>query len=155
PYDLYPSHIDCTFVSVRPGLVITNPDRPPVEEEIKFFKQNDWRLVDVPMWNGTKEHPVFCQSSRWLSMNVFSITPDKICVEDDEQDLIRLLEGEYGFDVLGIPYRGVFEFGGSLHCSTWDVRRRGGKRDYFPDRTGEGVFAFQDTQQVEFSHVCS
>ncbi|KAF4681554.1 hypothetical protein FOZ60_011964 [Perkinsus olseni] len=155
PYDLYPSHIDCTFVSVRPGLVITNPDRPPVEEEIKFFKQNDWRLVDVPMWNGTKEHPVFCQSSRWLSMNVFSITPDKICVEDDEQDLIRLLEGEHGFDVLGIPYRGVFEFGGSLHCSTWDVRRRGGKRDYFPDRTGEGVFAFQDTQQVEFSHVCS
>ncbi|KAF4722819.1 hypothetical protein FOZ62_010045 [Perkinsus olseni] len=119
-----------------PGLVITNPDRPPVEEEIKLFKQNDWRLVDVPMWNGTKEHPVFCQSSRWLSMNVFSITPDKICVEDDEQDLIRLLEGEYGFDVLGIPYRGVFEFGGSLHCSTWDVRRRGGKLNYFPDWTG-------------------
>lgn len=88
------------------------------------------------MWNGSKEHPVFCQSSRWLSMNVFSITPDKICVEDDEQDLIRLLEGEYGFDVLGIPYRGVFEFGGSLHCSTWDVRRRGGKRSYFPEWAG-------------------
>merc|ERR1719230_1499526 len=64
PYDLYPSHMDCTFVSVRPGLVLTNPDRPVVDEEVKIFKQNDWRLVDVPFYDESKEHPVFCQSSR-------------------------------------------------------------------------------------------
>jgi len=136
PYDLYPSHIDCTFVAVRPGLVLTNPERPPVEKEMKIFKQNDWRLVDVPKWDGSKEHPILCQSSRWLSMNIFSISHSKIVVEEGETEFIQMLEGEYGFDVLGVPYRNVFEFGGSLHCSTWDVRRHGGKKDYFPNREG-------------------
>jgi len=103
---------------------------------VKIFKQNDWRMVDVPMYDESKEHPVFCQSSRWLSMNVFSVTHDKIVVEEGEKKLIQLLEGEHGFDVLGIPFRNVFEFGGSLHCSTWDIRRRGEKKNYFPNRAG-------------------
>ena len=38
PYDLHPSHIDCTFVPLRPpnglfgtqGLAMYNPDRPPL-----------------------------------------------------------------------------------------------------------------------------
>jgi len=136
PYDLYPSHTDCTFVALRPGLVLTNPDRPPVDAEMKIFKQNDWKFFDAPMYSLEKEHPPMCQSSRWLSMNLFSVNHNKIVVEAGEKKLINLLEGEYGFDVLGIPYRNVFEFGGSLHCSTWDVRRRGGKQNYFPNREG-------------------
>jgi glycine amidinotransferase len=136
PYDLFPSHMDCTFVAVRPGLVLTNPDRPFVEEEVKIFKQNDWKMVDIPFFTETKEHPICCQSSRWLSMNVFSITQDKIVVEEGETPLINFLEQEHGFDVLGLPYRKVFEFGGSLHCSTWDIRRRGNMKNYFPNREG-------------------
>jgi glycine amidinotransferase len=69
-------------------------------------------------------------------MNVFSISPNKIVVEAGEKKLIQFLEMEHGFDVLAIPYRGVFEFGGSLHCSTWDVRRRGDKKSYFSNREG-------------------
>ncbi|CAD7970495.1 unnamed protein product [Amoebophrya sp. A120] len=134
PYDLYPSHTDCTFVAVNGHTVLTNPDRPVVEEEVKIFKQNDWRLVDVPYYTTDKEHPPMCQSSRWLSMNLFSITPNKIVCEEGEKPLINYLEGELGFDVIGVPYRQVFEFGGSLHCSTWDVRRTGGCKDFFPNR---------------------
>jgi len=135
PYDLYPSHMDCTFVSVREGLVLTNPDRPPLEEEVNIFKQNDWHFVDVPRYSEAEEHPVFCQSSRWLSMNVLSISPKKIVVEEGETAMTRLLE-DLGFDVITVPFRGVFEFGGSLHCSTWDIRRSGCKRNLFPDREG-------------------
>jgi len=135
PYDLYPSHMDCTFVSVRPGLMLTNPDRPPVPEEVKIFKQNDWRLVDVPRYSEREEHPVFCQSSRWLSMNVLSISPEKIIVEEGETEMVKFLE-EHGFDVIPVPFRSVFEFGGSLHCSTWDIRRAGGKCSYFSEREG-------------------
>jgi glycine amidinotransferase len=134
PYDLFPSHIDCTFVAVREGLCLTNPDRPVVAEEVKIFKQNDWKMVDVPFYSEEQEHPICCQSSRWLSMNVFSISPNKIVVEAGEKKLIQFLEMEHGFDVLAIPYRGVFEFGGSLHCSTWDIRRRGDKKSYFTNR---------------------
>jgi len=131
---LYPSHTDCTFVAINGNTVLTNPDRPVVEEEVKIFRQNDWRLIDVPFYTTDKEHPPMCQSSRWLSMNVFSITPNKIVVEEGEKPLINFLEQEIGMDVCPIPYRQVFEFGGSLHCSTWDVRRTGGVKDYFPMR---------------------
>lgn len=134
PYDLYPSHTDCSFVPLNDNFVLTNPDRPVVEEEVKIFRQNDYRLIDAPFHTTHLEHPVFCQSSRWLSMNVFSIGPNKVVCEANELPLINMLEKEYGFDVCPIPFRNVFEFGGSLHCSTWDVRRNGVKKDYFPNR---------------------
>lgn len=134
PYDLYPSHTDCTFVPINSNIVLTNPDRPVVEEEVKIFRQNDWRLIDVPYYSTEHEHPVMCQSSRWLSMNVLSLGPNKIVVEAGEKAMIRTLEQEHGFDVCPVPFRQVFEFGGSLHCSTWDVRRTGECKDYFPNR---------------------
>ncbi len=47
PYDLYPSHMDCSFVTINSNIALTNPDRPVVAEEVKIFKQNDWRLVSA------------------------------------------------------------------------------------------------------------
>jgi glycine amidinotransferase len=134
PYDLYPSHTDCTFVPINDHIILTNPDRPVVEEEVKIFRQNDWRLIDVPFYSTEQEHPLMCQSSRWLSMNVLSLGPNKIVVEAGETKMINFLEQELGFDVCPVPFRHVFEFGGSLHCSTWDVRRTGQMKDYFPNR---------------------
>ena len=66
-------------------------------------------------------------------MNVMSITPSKIVVEENEKPMIDFLENEIGLDVIPVPFRNVFEFGGSLHCSTWDVRRNGGRKSFFPD----------------------
>jgi len=131
PYDLFPSHIDCSFVPLRPGLVLTNPERPLVEAEARLFVENGWRLVDAPQPTSTDdEMPAFCQSSKWLSMNVLSLGPGKVVCEEREKPLIRLLR-ELGFEVIDIPFRDVFEFGGSLHCATWDIRRRGSCEDYF------------------------
>jgi len=36
-----------------------------------------------------------------------------------------------GFDTITLPFRNVFEFGGSFHCTTADVRRRGQMKSYF------------------------
>ncbi|WP_228387140.1 hypothetical protein [Streptomyces katsurahamanus] len=83
PLDFFPSHIGCTFVLLRPGLVLTNPDRP--------------------LRKG----------------------------EEAERPLQELLD-RLGFEVLPLPFRDVFEYGGSLHCATWDVNREGAARDYFP-----------------------
>jgi len=38
---------------------------------------------------------------------------------------------EFGFDVLTTPFRDCYEFGGSLHCATCDVRRRDSLKDFF------------------------
>jgi glycine amidinotransferase len=132
PLDLFPSHIDCTFVPLRPGLVLTNPDRPLREGEETMFLDNDWELVDAPEpTSANDEMPRYCQSSKWLSMNVLSVSPHTVICEEQEKPLHDLLD-KLGFEVLTVPFRNVFEYGGSLHCATWDVRRDGVREDYFP-----------------------
>ncbi|MET9440580.1 glycine amidinotransferase [Streptomyces sp. NPDC006610] len=133
PLDFFPSHIDCTFVPLRPGLILTNPERPLREGEEKMFYANDWELVEAPQPVLTNdEMPKYCQSSKWLSMNVLSISPTKVIVEEQEKPLQELL-AKYDFEVFTVPFRHVFEYGGSLHCATWDVRRTGTREDYFPN----------------------
>ena len=46
-----------------------------------------------------------CQSSRWLSMNVMSLSPTKILVEENEKPMINFLENEIGLDVIPVPFR--------------------------------------------------
>ena len=71
-------------------------------------------------------------------MNVLSLNRETVICEASEKPLIKLLK-ELGFTVFDIPFRSVFEFGGSLHCATWDVRRRGVCEDYFPKQpAGKG-----------------
>lgn len=131
PLDFFPSHIDCTFVPLRPGLVLTNPDRPLKEDERRLFSDNDWELVDAPQPTTQDDGmPTYCQSSKWLSMNVLSISPTTVVCEEQEAPLHDLL-ASLGFEVLTVPFRSAYEFGGSLHCATWDVRRDGGCHDYF------------------------
>lgn len=139
PLDFFPSHIDCTFVPLRPGLVLTNPARPLATGERDFFQINGWRFLDAPPPRfGNDEMPRYSQSSHWLSMNVLSLSPDVVVCEEAEEDLQTLLRG-VGFEVIPVPFRHVYEFGGSLHCATWDIRRRGECADYFPDQHRPGA----------------
>ena len=132
PLDFFPSHLDCTFVPLRPGLALTNPDRPIHREEARLFLDNGWRLVDAPRPSlSNDEMPEFCQSSQWLSMNVLSLSPETVVCESSEHALHELLDS-LGFEVLTVPFLNVYEFGGSLHCATWDIRRSGNCEDYFP-----------------------
>lgn len=132
PLDFFPTHIDATFIPLRPGLVLTNPERPMAAADRKIFELNDWRFIDAPypMWTN-EEMPSYCQSSKWVSINILSLSPTTIICEQEEKPLHDFLSG-LGFEILTVPFRNVYEFGGSLHCATWDVRRTGGCEDYFP-----------------------
>jgi glycine amidinotransferase len=141
PLDFFPSHIDCTFVPLAPGVVLINPERPVREGEEKMFFDNGWEFITAPQPTSTNnEMSMFCQSSKWLAMNVLSISPTQIICEDQEKPLQELLD-KHGFEVYPIPFRNVFEFGGSLHCATWDIRRKGTCVDYFPALTDEPLAA--------------
>jgi glycine amidinotransferase len=39
---------------------------------------------------------------------------------------------QLGFEVLPVPFRDAYPFGGGLHCATGDVFREGNCEDYFP-----------------------
>lgn len=130
PYDLAPSHLDCTFQLLRPGLVLTNPDRPICDEDAAIFKNNGWKFVDAPQPNNP-ERPPFSQSSKWLSMNILPLGRNKIVVEEQEVNTQEVLK-DLGFEVIPVPFRNVYEFGGSLHCATWDISRDDTCEDFFP-----------------------
>lgn len=59
----------------------------------------------------------------------FQIAPNKIIIEENEKSLETWLE-ELGVEALKVPFRDVFEFGGALHCSTWDINRDDEKKAY-------------------------
>ncbi len=47
PGDPYPIHIDATFVPVRPGLIINNPNRKLNPDQKKIFTDNGWEIVEA------------------------------------------------------------------------------------------------------------
>ena len=118
------------FVTLRPGLVINNPTRRLPEAQRRIFEANDWEIVDAapPAHN---EPPPLCYSSIWLSMNCLVLDPKTVCVEASEHAQAEQLD-RLGMEVIPIPFRDAYAFGGGLHCATGDVYREGSCEDYFP-----------------------
>lgn len=130
PGDPYPIHIDCTLVPLRPGLVMTNPERPMPPAQRALFDRNDWEVVPAAP-PAHDEPPPLCYSSVWLSANVLVLDPKTVCVEASEVRQAEQLD-RLGFDVVPVPLRDAYPFGGGLHCCTADVYREGERYDYFP-----------------------
>ena len=130
PGDPYPIHIDATFVPLRPGLVMNNPKRPLPAEQRKIFEANDWEIIDAAQPANDKPPPL-CYSSVWLSMNVLVVNHQTVIVEASEVHQMEQLD-KLQFDVIPMPFRDAYPFGGGLLCATADVFREGKCEDYFP-----------------------
>ena len=129
--DEHPHHIDATFVPLRPGLALTNPARPAKYDGLRLFTENEWQLVDAvasprPPRAASVEEP-----SNWISMNILSLDENTVIVEEAEQPFAELLYS-LDFEILTCPFDAVYKFGGSFHCCSLDIRRRGTLQSYFP-----------------------
>jgi len=133
PGDPYPIHIDATFVPLRPGLAINNPGRALPEEQRQIFYDNDWEIIDAAQ-PAHKEPPPLCYSSVWLSMNCLILDPKTVVVEASEVYQMEQMN-KLGLEVIPVPFRDAYAFGGGLHCATTDVYREGSREDYFPNQT--------------------
>jgi len=129
--ELLPWHIDATLIPLRPGLVLVNPERTPLEKAHNdLFEKNGWELVQAPR-SVRKEKMPLCTCSLWLNMNCLVLDPKTICIEAAETPMMELLD-KYDFEVIPVPLFEVSPFGGGLHCATADVYREGSLEDYFP-----------------------
>jgi glycine amidinotransferase len=126
-----PSHIDATFVPLRPGLALINRQRETLTPELEeLFKKNDWQMVECAEPAHEKKAPLsFC--SVWLSLNLLILDSKTVCVEAAEIAQMEQLD-KLGFNVIPVPFWDVAAFGGGLHCATADVYREGTFEDYFP-----------------------
>ena len=137
PGDPYPIHIDCTFVPLRPGLILNNPRRRLPKELRGLFEKNDWEIVDAAR-PAHGSPPPLCYSSVWLSMNVLVLDTKTVCVEKSEVYQAEQVD-RLGMNVVEVDLRGAYPFGGGLHCCTADVLREGECTDHFPCSKDTGI----------------
>jgi N-dimethylarginine dimethylaminohydrolase len=128
----YGSHIDSTFVALRPGLMLCNPARLNDDTLPEILKQ--WNVIYSPPMENTDRYDADYLSksigSEWIDMNLFSINPNLVVVDQDQTGLIKLLEKE-DLDVIPLKLRHAKMLGGGFHCVTLDIRRTGTLQRYF------------------------
>jgi len=128
----YGSHIDSTFVALRPGLILCNPARVNDDTLPEILKQ--WKVIYSPPMENTEKYDVGyrskCIGSDWIDMNSFSISPNLVVVDRHQTALMKLLEKE-GLEVIPLELRHSKMLGGGFHCVTLDVRRTGTLQRYF------------------------
>ena len=128
----YGSHIDSTFVALRPGLILCNPARITDDTLPEILKQ--WEVIYSPPMENTGRYDADYLSrsigSNWIDMNLLSISPNLVVVDQDQKALIMLLEKQ-GIDVIRLKLRHSKMLGGGFHCITLDIRRTGTLQRYF------------------------
>jgi glycine amidinotransferase len=132
PGDPYPIHIDATFVPLRPGLIINNPNRKLPDFQQKIFQANGWEIIDAAE-PAHDSPPPLCYSSVWLSMNCLMLDHNTVIAEASEVNQLEQLD-KLGMEVIPVEFRDAYPFGGGIHCATADVCRAGGCEDYFPNQ---------------------
>jgi glycine amidinotransferase len=125
-----PTHIDTTLVPVRPGIVLTNPHRPCLDETLGLFHRNGWQTVDAPVSVRSGVSPAR-DVSNWISMNILMLDPRTAIVEQAERPMMELLRS-LGCEVIPCAFDRVYPFGGGFHCCTADIYREGTLQSYFP-----------------------
>ncbi len=123
--DRHPMHIDASFMPLCPGKLLVNKERVPTIPSM--FKS--WDVLHAPEPCISPEHPLY-MTSRWINMNVLMLDHQRVIVEKNETAIAAALK-EFGLEPIACPFNNFNSFGGSFHCATLDVRRRGTLESYF------------------------
>ncbi|MGV9318536.1 amidinotransferase [Streptomyces sp. NPDC003660] len=126
-----PMHIDTTFVLLAPGKVMVNPEYVDVDRLPGVLRS--WDVLTAPEPDPIHDPllKVTSMCGKWLSMNVLMLDERRVIVERHHTGMVRALE-RWGFEPVPCDLLHYAPFGGSFHCATLDVRRRGSAESYFP-----------------------
>ncbi|KAJ9465676.1 Inosamine-phosphate amidinotransferase 1 [Diplonema papillatum] len=138
-------HIDGTFIPIAEGKLLVNPTKPCLtgnvrttfmhggrERELRLpecFK--DWDVLLAPTPTVPSSVPLYFTSPWTATANVLMLDDKKVIVEANEAEAIARFK-EWGFLPIPVPFRSFLPFGGSFHCATCDVRRKGSFRQILP-----------------------
>lgn len=129
-YRLTDGHIDSAVLALRPGVLLIRA-RDVVDYLPPELKR--WKMIVSPEPRGSSfpeyDDDDLILTSQYIDLNVLSIDPDTVMVNDGCPDLARTLE-QNGFTTIPVRHRHRRLFGGGLHCFTLDTVREGGPDDY-------------------------
>jgi glycine amidinotransferase len=123
--DAHPMHIDATLMPVAPGKLLVNPARVP--KVPRLFK--GWDVMQAPPPVLPDSHPLY-MTSKWINMNILMLDQQRVVVERQDEPMAEALR-RFGLTPIPCDFRHFNSFGGSFHCATLDVRRRGTLESYF------------------------
>ena len=136
------SHIDSTVICLRPGLVLLNAERVtpaicpkvldkwekvyfedimPIPDGTMKFHEDVRKKVSEELAELGIRTSIDSVSSKWIGMNVLSVDPRTVIVDERQAPLIRLLE-QHQITPVPIRFRHSYYMGG-IHCSTLDTVR--------------------------------
>ena len=81
--------------------------------------------------NNFSDHPMW-MASFWLAMNVLMLDQNRVVMQKNDHSTKKFLE-KLGLKCIEIDFMHCYSLGGSFHCYTADVRRRGAMESYFSD----------------------
>jgi N-dimethylarginine dimethylaminohydrolase len=112
-------HIDSTVSALRDGVVLLNANRVSESNCPKVFDGWTKIYVDSVVEQSFYQYPY---ASKWIALNVLSISPDTVIVDRNQIELIRNLENHH-FTVIPLELRHSRTLGGGFHCVTLDLVR--------------------------------
>lgn len=133
-------HIDTTLMPLAPGKVLVNPEFLDPRKLPRIFHTWDILIAPEAVFTPKNRQGVI---SKWGSMNVLMLDESRVVVEKSQEPTIQALRN-WGFKPIPCSFEDYYVFGGSFHCSTLDVRRRGGLQSYFDIDPPAGPQRLQD-----------
>lgn len=130
-HGLADNHIDSIVVALRPGLLLVRNEK--VVEKLPEPLQK-WDSIIAPPPN-TNNFPQYDDedlilTSKYIDLNILSVTPDTVLVNEACPELIRTLEAAK-FTVVPVRHRHRRLFGGGFHCFTLDTVRAGSVPEFY------------------------
>lgn len=114
-------HIDTTIAFLREGLMLLNPERiKSVDVLPEPFK--NWDVVWCPEPVDIGYHPGYNHASEWFNMNLFSVNPNLVALEEHQEPTRKELE-KHGIECAMLPMRHSRTLSGCFHCVTLDLER--------------------------------
>lgn len=114
-------HIDSTIAFLREGLMLLNPSRiKSVDVLPEPFRS--WDVIWCPEPTDIGYYGDYCNASPWINMNLFSVSPELVALEENQHNLRAELE-KHGIECAMLPIRHQRTLGGGFHCVTLDLVR--------------------------------
>ena len=114
-------HIDTTIAFLREGLMLLNPERiKSIDVLPKPFR--NWDVVWCPEPVDIGHYPGYNNASEWVNMNLFSVNPNLVVLEEHQEPTRKELE-KHGIECAMLPMRHGRTLSGIFHCVTLDLER--------------------------------
>lgn len=114
-------HIDSTVAFLREGLLLLNPSRIKSIDQLPEYFRN-WDVIWAPEPVDIGHYPGYCHASTWINVNLLSVSPDLVILEE-HQHALRMLLQQRGIQCMMLPMRHSRTLGGCFHCVTLDLVR--------------------------------